>query len=158
MRRTAAARPIPTTRRNGRGTGRRAGVPPNCSGAAMAEAGAGNGSRPAVLEVRDLKKHFPISKGLLQRAGGTVFAVDGISFSIAQGETLGLAGESGCGKSTVGRTILRLIEPTGGSIRIDGCDITHLSKTELRPYRRQMQIIFQDPFSSLAHVGRRYRG
>ena len=115
----------------------------------MAEAGAANGSRPAVLEVRDLKKHFPISKGLLQRAGGTVFAVDGISFSIAQGETLGLVGESGCGKSTVGRTILRLIEPTGGSIRIDGRDITHLSKTELRPYRRQMQIIFQDPFSSL---------
>ena len=115
----------------------------------MAEAGATNGSRPAVLEVRDLKKHFPISKGLLQRAGGTVFAVDGISFSIAQGETLGLVGESGCGKSTVGRTILRLIEPTGGSIRIDGLDITHLSKTELRPYRRQMQIIFQDPFSSL---------
>src|SRR5674476_1519407 len=109
MRRTAAARPIPTTRRNGRGTGRRAGVPPNCSGAAMAEAGAANGSRPAVLEVRDLKKHFPIRKGLLQRAGGTVFAVDGISFSIAQGETLGLVGESGCGKSTVGRTILRLI-------------------------------------------------
>ena len=106
-------------------------------------------SRPAVLEVRDLKKHFPVRKGLLPRAGGTVFAVDGISFSIAQGETLGLVGESGCGKSTVGRTILRLIEPTGGSIRIDGRDITHLSKTELRPYRRQMQIIFQDPFSSL---------
>jgi len=116
----------------------------------MAEAGASNGSaRPAVLEVRDLKKHFPVRKGLLQRAGGTVFAVDGISFSIGQGETLGLVGESGCGKSTVGRTILRLIEPTGGSIRIDGRDITHLSKTELRPYRRQMQIIFQDPFSSL---------
>ncbi len=115
----------------------------------MAEPGAVNGSRPAVLEVRDLKKHFAIHKGLLQRAGGTVFAVDGVSFSIARGETLGLVGESGCGKSTVGRTILRLIEPTGGSIRIDGRDITHLSKTELRPYRRQMQIIFQDPFSSL---------
>src|ERR1039457_3695921 len=149
MRRTAAARPIPTTRRNGRGTGRRAGVPPNCSGAAMAESDAVNGSRPAVLEVRDLKKHFPIRKGLLQRAGGTVFAVDGISFSIAQGETLGLVGESGCGKSTVRCTILRLIEPTGGSIRIDGRDITHLRKTELRPYRRQLQIIFRDPFSSL---------
>src|ERR1035437_6289189 len=149
MRRTAAARPIPTTRRNGSATGRRAGVPLSCSVTAMAEAGAAIGSRPAVLEGRDLKKHFPIRKGLLQRAGGTVFAVDGISFSIAQGETLGLGGESGSGKSTVARTILRLIEPTGGSIRIDGCDITHLSKTELRPYRRQMQIIFQDPFSSL---------
>ena len=106
-------------------------------------------SAPPVLEVRDLKKHFPIRTGLLQRAGGTVFAVDGVSFSISAGETLGLVGESGCGKSTVGRTILRLIEPTGGSIRIDGRDITKLSKTELRPYRRQMQIIFQDPFSSL---------
>jgi oligopeptide/dipeptide ABC transporter ATP-binding protein len=117
----------------------------------MLEAGAaiGSASHPAVLEVRDLKKHFPIRKGLLQRAAGTVFAVDGVSFSIAQGETLGLVGESGCGKSTVGRTILRLIEPTDGAIKIDGRDITHLSKTELRPYRRQMQIIFQDPFSSL---------
>src|SRR5450759_3445318 len=149
MRRTAAARPIPITRKNARAIGRRAGDPLSCSVTAMAEAGASNGLRSAVLEVRDLKKHFPIRKGLLQRAGGTVFAVDGISFSIAQGETLGLVGESGCGKSTVGRTILRLIEPTGGSIRIDGRDITHLSKTELRPYRRQMQIIFQDPFSSL---------
>jgi oligopeptide/dipeptide ABC transporter ATP-binding protein len=102
-----------------------------------------------VLEVRDLKKHFPVQKGLLQRAAGTVYAVDGVSFSIAQGETLGLVGESGCGKSTVGRTVLRLTEPTAGSIKVDGRDITRLSKSELRPYRRQMQIIFQDPFSSL---------
>ncbi len=114
----------------------------------MAEAGTNSGRSP-VIKVRDLKKHFPVRKGLLQRAAGTVFAVDGVSFSIAQGETLGLVGESGCGKSTVGRTVLRLIEPTAGSIEIDGRDITHLSKTELRPYRRQMQIIFQDPFSSL---------
>ena len=99
--------------------------------------------------MRDLKKHFPIRKGFLQRAGGTVFAVDGVSFTIGRGETLGLVGESGCGKSTVGRTALRLIEPTAGSIRIGGTDITRLSKAELRPYRRQMQIIFQDPFSSL---------
>jgi len=104
---------------------------------------------PPVLEVRDLKKHFAIRRGLLQRMAGDVFAVDGVSFSIAQGETLGLVGESGCGKSTVGRTILRLIEPTDGSIRLDGHDITHLNKAQLRPYRRQMQIIFQDPFSSL---------
>jgi oligopeptide/dipeptide ABC transporter ATP-binding protein len=103
----------------------------------------------AVLEVRDLKKHFPIRKGLLQRASGTVFAVDGVSFTIQPGETLGLVGESGCGKTTVGRTVTRLIEPSAGSIRISGKDITNLSKKELRPYRREMQIIFQDPFSSL---------
>jgi oligopeptide/dipeptide ABC transporter ATP-binding protein len=102
-----------------------------------------------VLEVRDLKKHFAIRRGLLQRMAGHVFAVDGVSFSIAQGETLGLVGESGYGKSTVGRTILRLIDPTAGSIRLDGHDITHLNKAQLRPHRRQMQIIFQDPFSSL---------
>jgi len=103
----------------------------------------------SVLTVRDLKKHFPIRKGLLQRAAGTVFAVDGVSFSIEKGETLGLVGESGCGKSTVGRSVLRLIEPTAGQIEIAGTDITHLDKKALRPYRRQMQIIFQDPFSSL---------
>jgi len=104
---------------------------------------------PPVLEVRDLKKHFDIRHGLLRRAGGMVFAVDGVSFSIAPHETLGLVGESGCGKSTVGRTVLRLIEPTGGSIRLDGRDITHIDKAALRPFRPQMQIIFQDPFSSL---------
>jgi oligopeptide/dipeptide ABC transporter ATP-binding protein len=102
-----------------------------------------------VLDVRDLKKHFPIHQGFLRRAGGTVFAVDGVSFSIAPHETLGLVGESGCGKSTVGRTVLRLIEPTGGSIWLDGRDITLLGKKDMRPYRPQMQIIFQDPFSSL---------
>jgi oligopeptide/dipeptide ABC transporter ATP-binding protein len=109
----------------------------------------GQASPPPVLEVRDLKKHFAISHGFFRRAGGMVFAVDGVSFSIAPHETLGLVGESGCGKSTVGRTILRLVEPTAGSIRLDGHDITHLGKAELRPYRPRMQIIFQDPFSSL---------
>jgi len=88
----------------------------------------------AVLEVRDLKKHFPIRKGFFQRAGGTVFAVDGVSFTIQPGETLGLVGESGCGKTTVGRTVTRLIDPTAGSIRISGKDITNLSKKELQPY------------------------
>jgi len=102
-----------------------------------------------VLEVTDLKKHFPVKKGLLRRTVGHVYAVDGVSFSIAAGETLGLVGESGCGKTTAGRAVLRLIEPTSGSVEIDGTDITHLSKGELRPYRSQMQIIFQDPFSSL---------
>jgi oligopeptide/dipeptide ABC transporter ATP-binding protein len=106
-------------------------------------------STPPVVEVAGLKKHFPIRRGLLQRVGGYVYAVDGVSFSIAPGETLGLVGESGCGKSTVGRTILRLIDPTAGSIKVDGRDITHLDKAALRPFRRQMQIIFQDPFSSL---------
>jgi oligopeptide/dipeptide ABC transporter ATP-binding protein len=109
----------------------------------------GQASPPPVLEVRDLKTHFAIGHGFLRRAGGVVFAVDGVSFSIAPSETLGLVGESGCGKSTVGRTILRLVEPTAGSIRLDGHDITHLGKAELRPYRPRMQIIFQDPFSSL---------
>jgi len=106
-------------------------------------------SRPPVLEVKNLKKHFPIKKGLLRRTAGYVYAVDGVTLAIRAGETLGLVGESGCGKSTVGRTILRLLEPTAGEIRINGTDITHLDKSALRPYRRQMQIIFQDPFSSL---------
>lgn len=105
--------------------------------------------RAPVLEVIDLKKHFPVKKGLFQTTVGHVFAVDGVSFSINEGETLGLVGESGCGKSTVGRTLMRLIEPTSGTIKLDGNDVTHLSKTDFRPYRREMQIIFQDPFSSL---------
>ncbi len=106
-------------------------------------------SVPPVLEVSGLSKHFPVRKGLLRRTVGHVYAVDDVSFSIGTGETLGLVGESGCGKTTVGRTILRLIEPTAGSIRLDGHDVTHLGRAELRPFRRQMQIIFQDPFSSL---------
>jgi oligopeptide/dipeptide ABC transporter ATP-binding protein len=118
--------------------------------AKSADAGsARDDARPPVLEVRDLKKHFPVRKGLLRRPAGFVYAVDGVSFSIGHGETLGLVGESGCGKSTVGRAILRLVEPTSGSIKVEGHEITGLSKPELRPYRREMQIIFQDPFSSL---------
>ena len=102
-----------------------------------------------VLEVRGLKKHFPIKKGLLRRTAGYVYAIDGVSFSINEGETLGLVGESGCGKSTVARTVLRLVEPTEGSIRLGGHDITHLDNAQMRVHRRQMQIIFQDPFASL---------
>ena len=102
-----------------------------------------------ILEVRDLKKHFPVKKGVLRRTVGQVYAVDGISFTIGEGETLGLVGESGCGKSTAGRAILRLIEPTSGTVKIMGQDISGLSKKQLRPFRQQAQIVFQDPFSSL---------
>jgi oligopeptide/dipeptide ABC transporter ATP-binding protein len=90
-----------------------------------------------------------VRKGLLRRTVAQVYAVDDVSFTIGAGETLGLVGESGCGKTTVGRTILRLIEPTAGTLRLDGRDITRLGRTELRPFRQQMQIIFQDPVSSL---------
>lgn len=106
-------------------------------------------ANPPVIEVKDLKKHFPVKKGLLRRTVGQVYAVDGVTFTVRSGETLGLVGESGCGKTTAGRAAMRLVEPTSGSIKVEGKEIIGLSKTELRPYRRQMQIIFQDPFSSL---------
>ena len=106
-------------------------------------------ANPPVLEVTDLKKHFPVKKGLLRRTVGQVYAVDGVTFTVNAGETLGLVGESGCGKTTAGRAAMRLVEPTSGSIKVEGKEIIGLSKSELRPYRREMQIIFQDPFSSL---------
>ncbi|QOZ37597.1 ABC transporter ATP-binding protein [Bradyrhizobium sp. CCBAU 53421] len=102
-----------------------------------------------LLEVTDLVKHYAVRGGVLRRQVGTVHAVDGVSFALGTGETLGLVGESGCGKSTVARTVLRLVEPTSGAIKLDGEDIASLSKTALRPYRRSMQIVFQDPFASL---------
>lgn len=102
-----------------------------------------------LVEVRNLTKHFPVQGNLLGRGRGLVKAVDGVSFGIKRGETLGLVGESGCGKSTTGRLILRLIEPTGGQVFFEGEDITRLNRRELRPKRQRMQIIFQDPYSSL---------
>ena len=106
-------------------------------------------TRTPLLEVRDLRKHFPIRSGLFGRSGGSVKAVDGVSFDVMPGETLGLVGESGCGKTTTGRLILRLLEPTAGSVRFAGQDVLSLEGSAMRKLRRRMQIIFQDPFSSL---------
>ena len=103
-----------------------------------------------VLEVNQLKKYFPIKEGLLQRTVGYVRAVDGISFNIKRGTTMGLVGESGCGKTTVGRTILRLTDKSGGEVLFNGREVHELSRNELRALRPKMQIIFQDPYSSLS--------
>ncbi|MBM0238058.1 dipeptide ABC transporter ATP-binding protein [Micromonospora sp. ATA32] len=110
-------------------------------------------ARPAtddLLQVTGLEKHFPITRGaFIRRTVGAVRAVDGIDFTVRSGETLGLVGESGCGKSTTGRLISRLLEPTGGKVVFEGRDISHLSNREMRPLRREVQMIFQDPYSSL---------
>jgi peptide/nickel transport system ATP-binding protein/oligopeptide transport system ATP-binding protein len=109
-------------------------------------------NRPAgepLLTVTGLEKHFPVTRGLFRRQVGAVRAVDGIDFTVRRGETLGVVGESGCGKTTMGRLVTRLLEPTGGRIEFDGQDVTHLSQARLRPIRRDVQIIFQDPYSSL---------
>ncbi len=114
------------------------------------ESGKPGSDGSALLDVRDLKMHFPIYKGVLwQRQVGSVQAVDGVSFAIRRGETLGLVGESGCGKTTVGRCLVRLYQPTAGQILFDGQDLARLSPGQMRPLRRRVQMIFQDPYSSL---------
>jgi peptide/nickel transport system ATP-binding protein/oligopeptide transport system ATP-binding protein len=103
----------------------------------------------AMMRVRDLKKHFPIYGGIMRKQVGAVYALDGVDFDVTPGEIFSLVGESGCGKTTLGRTLLRLVEPTSGSIEFKGQDLLKYSQKDLRPLRRKMQIIFQDPFGSL---------
>ncbi len=116
---------------------------------AAAEPGQGTTGRARILEVDGLTKHFPIRAGFLRRQVGEIHAVCGVSFHVARGETLGLVGESGCGKSTTARCVLRLVEPTAGTVRFQGEDVGSMSSGEMRRLRRRMQIVFQDPYASL---------
>jgi peptide/nickel transport system ATP-binding protein len=138
------------------GSGDLGGVPvpadhaPDASTAAADRAPANGPTGEVLLDVVDLEKHFPVVKGIFVRKKvGAVKAVDGVTFSVNKGETLGVVGETGCGKSTTGRMLSRLLEPTGGTITYDGKDITHAGTRRMRPLRREIQMIFQDPYSSL---------
>jgi ABC-type oligopeptide transport system ATPase subunit len=103
-----------------------------------------------LVQLRDLVKHFPITSGIIfQKQVGAVHAVDGVSFDVLKGETLGIVGETGCGKSTTARLITRLLEPTSGTVEFDGRDISHLRPGQIKPLRKEIQMIFQDPYSSL---------
>jgi peptide/nickel transport system ATP-binding protein len=120
------------------------------NGAVAPTHGGGEAEGDEVLRVEELQVHFPLRKGvLIQRQIGTIKAVDGVSFALQRGDTLGLVGESGCGKSTTGLAILRMLEPTAGRIVFEGRDITHAGKAEMRPIRRRMQMVYQDPYGSL---------
>src|SRR6185312_13203568 len=127
------------------------GAPPGQAAPGRARTGTGgNRMSEALVEVRDLVRHFPITRGIIfQKQIGAVHAVDGVSFDVMRGETLGIVGETGCGKTTTARLIMRLDDPTSGTIRFDGRDISKLPRRELKPLRREMQLIFQDPYSSL---------
>src|SRR5439155_23800959 len=127
---------------SGRGRARRR-LPSRSGDPSLAPSEVGRVSE-VLLEGRDLVKHFPV-----RRSKDVVHAVDGVSLEVRRGETLGIVGESGCGKSTLGRLLVRLHEPTSGVVRFGGADITTLSRRELRPFRREMQMIFQDPYASL---------
>jgi len=110
---------------------------------------ASNGAREKLLRIEGLVKHFPVKAGVFKHTVGQVRAVDGVDLSVESGETLGIVGESGCGKTTLGRTIIKLLEPTAGQIVFDGVDITKFKRREMRPVRRDIQIVFQDPYASL---------